>query len=38
VTNIEFVGNIVFWVVVAAFGVWVFGKFFANLGELREEE
>ncbi|HOV86283.1 MAG TPA: sulfite exporter TauE/SafE family protein [Syntrophobacteraceae bacterium] len=38
VSNIEFVGNIIFWVVVAAFGVWVFGKFFANLGELREEE
>jgi len=38
VNNIEFVGNIIFWVVVAAFGVWVFGKFFVNLGELREEE
>jgi uncharacterized membrane protein YfcA len=38
VTNIEFVGNIVFWVVVSVFGVWVFGKFFANLGKLREEE
>jgi hypothetical protein len=38
VTNIEFVGNIVFWVVVSVFGVWVFAKFFANLGKLREEE
>lgn len=35
--NIEFVGNIVFWIVVAIFGVWVFGKFFANVGKLREE-
>ncbi len=38
VDGIESVGNIVFWVVVAVFGVWVFGKFFANLGQLREEE
>jgi len=38
VTNIEFFGNIVFWVVVSVFGVWVFGKFFANIGKLREEE
>jgi uncharacterized protein len=37
-SNIEFFGNIVFWVVVAAFGLWVFSKFFANLGLLREEE
>ncbi len=35
--NIEFVGNIVFWVVVAAFAVWMFAMFFANLGVLREE-
>jgi hypothetical protein len=38
VTNIEFVGNTVFWVVVGAFGVWVFAKFFANIGQLRQEE
>ena len=38
VGGIESVGNIVFWVVVGAFGIWVFGKFFANLGKLREEE
>jgi uncharacterized protein len=38
VTGIESVGNIVFWVVVGAFGIWVFAKFFANLGKLREEE
>jgi len=35
--NIEFVGNILFWIVVAVFGVWMFAKFFANLGSLREE-
>ncbi len=35
--NIEFVGNIVFWVVVAIFGLWIFAKFFANVGSLREE-
>ncbi|NSW87636.1 MAG: sulfite exporter TauE/SafE family protein [Syntrophobacteraceae bacterium] len=38
VNGIEYVGNIVFWVVVAVFGIWVFGKFFTNLGMLREEE
>jgi len=37
VVNIEFFGNIVFWIVVAIFGIWVFGKFFANVGTLREE-
>ena len=37
VNGIEYVGNIVFWVVVAFFGLWVFGKFFANLGKLRAE-
>jgi len=35
--NIEFVGNILFWIVVAIFGFWMFAKFFANLGSLREE-
>ncbi len=38
VDNIEFVGNIVFWIVVAIFGIWIFAKFFANVGALREEE
>ncbi len=38
IDGIESFGNIVFWVVVAAFGLWVFGKFFANLGLLREED
>jgi uncharacterized membrane protein YfcA len=36
-SNIEFVGNILFWVVVAVFGLWLFAKFFGNLGVLREE-
>jgi uncharacterized membrane protein YfcA len=36
--NIEYVGNIIFWVTVGLFGVWVFGKFFANIGMLRGEE
>lgn len=37
VNGIEYVGNIIFWVVVAFFGVWVFGKFFTNIGKLRSE-
>lgn len=37
VNIIEEVGNVVFWVVVAFFGVWVFSKFFLNLGKLRGE-
>lgn len=37
VNGIEFVGNIVFWIVVAAFGFWIFSKFFANIKTLREE-
>lgn len=36
--NIEFVGNIIFWIVVAVFGLWIFAKFFGNVGSLREEE
>ncbi len=38
VSTIESVGNIIFWVVVAIFGVWVIGKFFANIKTLRGEE
>jgi uncharacterized membrane protein YfcA len=38
VNNIEFVGNIVFWIVVAIFGLWIFAKFFGNVGLLREED
>ncbi len=37
VNTIEYVGNIVFWVVVVIFGVWVLSKFFMNIGKLREE-
>ncbi len=36
-SNIEFVGNIIFWIVVAVFGIWLFSKFFANIGALRED-
>lgn len=35
VDGIEFVGNIIFWIVVGIFGVWVISKFFTNLGKLR---
>lgn len=35
---IQMVGDIAFWVVVAIFGLWIFAKFFANVGQLREEE
>jgi len=37
VNAIEFVGNIIFWVVVAIFGIWVIGKFFTNIKTLRGE-
>ncbi|MCU0586588.1 MAG: sulfite exporter TauE/SafE family protein [Syntrophobacteraceae bacterium] len=37
VNSIEFVGNILFWIVVAVFGLWIFAKFFGNVGSLREE-
>jgi uncharacterized membrane protein YfcA len=38
INGIETVGNYVFWVVVAIFGLWIFSKFFGNIGVLREEE
>jgi len=38
VKTIESAGNVVFWIVVAAFAVWVIGKFVANIGKLRGEE
>jgi hypothetical protein len=34
---IETIGNYVFWVVVAIFGLWIFSKFFSNIKTLREE-
>lgn len=37
VNNIEFVGNIIFWVVVAIFGIWVIGKFLTNVSTLKQE-
>ena len=37
VNAIESVGNIVFWIVVAVFGLWIFSKFFSNVKTLREE-
>ncbi len=37
VGGIEYVGNIVFWVVVVIFGSWVIGKFLVNIGKLRAE-
>ena len=37
-TAIENVGNIIFWIVVAAFGFWIISKFIANIGTLRSEE
>ncbi|MBI5204080.1 MAG: sulfite exporter TauE/SafE family protein [Nitrospirae bacterium] len=37
-TTIENVGNIIFWIVVAAFGFWIISKFIANIGTLRSEE
>jgi uncharacterized membrane protein YfcA len=37
INGIEFVGNIIFWVVVAIFGLWIFSKFFANIKTFREE-
>ncbi|PKN06792.1 MAG: hypothetical protein CVU73_15495 [Deltaproteobacteria bacterium HGW-Deltaproteobacteria-8] len=36
-SRIEYVGNIVFWIVVACFGIWIFSKFFSNIGKLRQE-
>jgi len=37
INGIESVGNIVFWIVVAIFGLWIFSKFFANIKTLRQE-
>jgi uncharacterized membrane protein YfcA len=37
INAIETVGNVVFWIVVAIFGLWIFSKFFANIKTLREE-
>jgi uncharacterized membrane protein YfcA len=37
VGTIDFVGAIIFWVVVALFGLWVGSKFISNIGKLRAE-
>jgi uncharacterized protein len=38
VNYIEFFGNIIFWIVVGFFGVWVISKFISNIGTLRGDE
>ncbi|MBI4849156.1 MAG: sulfite exporter TauE/SafE family protein [Nitrospirae bacterium] len=38
VKGIETAGNVIFWIVVAAFATWVIGKFVVNIGNLRGEE
>ncbi len=38
VKNIETLGNVIFWIVVAVFAVWVIGKFIANINVLRGED
>ena len=37
INAVEIVGNIVFWIVVAIFGIWIFSKFFGNVKTLRQE-
>jgi uncharacterized membrane protein YfcA len=37
VGGIELVGDVLFWIVVAVFGIWVIGKFVVNIGKLRAE-
>ncbi len=38
VKSIETFGNVIFWIVVAAFAAWVIGKFAANINTLRGED
>ncbi len=38
VKGIETAGNVIFWIVVAIFAIWVISKFVANIGKLRGEE
>jgi uncharacterized protein len=35
---IQLIGDWAFWITVAIFGLWIFAKFFGNIGALREEE
>jgi uncharacterized membrane protein YfcA len=37
VNGIELAGNIIFWIIVGFFGIWVMVKFFTNIRQLREE-
>ncbi|EMG37410.1 putative permease [Desulfocurvibacter africanus PCS] len=37
VVGLEYVGNVLFWVAVGLFGLWIFSKFFANLKTFRQE-
>ncbi len=37
-STIETVGNVIFWIVVAAFGFWIISKFVTNIGTLRSED
>ena len=34
---IEFTGNIIFWVVIGSFGIWMLSKFFMNIKTVRDE-
>jgi hypothetical protein len=36
VNGIDFVGAVVFWVVVGGFALWVLSKFFGNIKALKE--
>ncbi|HBR21840.1 MAG TPA: hypothetical protein DD713_04635, partial [Nitrospiraceae bacterium] len=38
VNGIESAGNVIFWIVVSIFAVWVIGKFIVNINTLRGEE
>jgi hypothetical protein len=37
VVGLEYVGNVLFWIAVGIFGLWIFSKFFANLNTFRQE-
>ncbi len=37
VVGLEYVGNVLFWIAVGVFGLWIFSKFFANLKTFRQE-
>lgn len=37
VAGIEVIGNVLFWIVIGFFGVWLFSKFFGNMKALRGE-